>query len=105
MTDYAAVLSLHPDYAGREWSLNGDSYDGLTILDGGPVPSQSELDGKWPTVQYQREYATVEETRRSAYERDADPLFFRWQRGTGTEQEWLDAVQGVKDANPYPPAP
>ena len=58
--DYAAVLSLHPDYAGREWSLNGDSYDGLTILDGGPVPSQSELDGKWPMVQYQRDYATVE---------------------------------------------
>jgi hypothetical protein len=31
-----------------------------------------------------------------------DPLFFKWQRRTGTEQEWLDAVQAVKDANPYP---
>jgi hypothetical protein len=25
-----------------------------------------------------------------------------WQRGDNTEQEWLDAVQAVKDAYPYP---
>jgi hypothetical protein len=31
-----------------------------------------------------------------------DSLFFQWQRGDATEQEWLDAVQAVKDAHPYP---
>ena len=54
---------------------------------------------------YDREYAQVEESRRQAYIRDADPLFFGYQRGENTEQEWLDAVQAVKDAFPYPEEP
>ena len=53
---------------------------------------------------YERELAQVQETRRQAYIRDADPLFFGYQRGENTEQEWLDAVQAVKDAYPYPEA-
>lgn len=44
----------------------------------------------------------VEMARLAAYQRDADPLFFQWQRGDATQQEWLDAVQAVKDAHPYP---
>lgn len=44
----------------------------------------------------------VEDTRRGQYQLVADPLFFGWQRGENTEQEWLDAIQAVKDANPYP---
>jgi hypothetical protein len=53
---------------------------------------------------YDRELAQVQENRRQAYIRDADPLFFGYQRGENTEQEWLDAVQAVKDAHPYPEA-
>jgi hypothetical protein len=49
-----------------------------------------------------RERKIVEDNRHEAYTRDADPLFFGWQRGDNTEQEWLDAIQAVKDANPYP---
>jgi hypothetical protein len=100
MTDYAAVLSAL--YPGAEWSLNGDSYDGLTWLSEGDAPTVSELDAAWPQVQYDREYAQVEQARHAAYITDADPLFFKWQRGTGTEQAWLDSVQVVKDAHPYP---
>ena len=103
MTDYPAVLSaLYPD---AEWSLNGDSYDGLTWLSEGEPPSQAELDAAWLKVQYDRAYAQVERARHAAYITDADPLFFKWQRGTGTEQAWRDAVQAVKDAHPYPQEP
>lgn len=45
----------------------------------------------------------VDAVRRSAYERTADPIFFRWQRGDATEQEWLDAVAAVKAEYPDPP--
>jgi hypothetical protein len=100
MTDYAAVLSaIRPD---AEWSLNGDAYDGLTWLSEGEPPTQAECDEAWPQVQYDRAYAQVEQARHAAYVTDADPLFFKWQRGTGTEQAWLDSVQAVKDAHPYP---
>lgn len=48
MIDYAAVLSRrHP---GREWSLNGDDYDGLIMLDGGAKPSKKALEDAWPEV-------------------------------------------------------
>jgi hypothetical protein len=100
MTNYPQVLTvLRP---GAQWSLSGDDYSGLTWLDDSPKPTQAELDAAWPQVQYDRAYKQVEADRRAAYELDADPVFFQWQRGTATEQEWLDAVQAVKDAHPYP---
>jgi len=56
----------------------------------------------WIAGAYERDYAEVGDARRQAYIREADPLFFGYQRGENTEQEWLEAVQAVKDANPYP---
>ena len=103
MTDYPAVLAaLYPD---AEWTLNGDSYDGLVWLSEGDAPSQEVLDGAWPQVEYDRAYAQVERERHAAYIEQSDPLFFKWQRGTGSEGAWRDAVQAVKDAHPYPVAP
>jgi len=49
MTDYAAVLSRR--YAGKEWTLDGDDYDGLTWLSDGTKPSKATLDGLWASVQ------------------------------------------------------
>ena len=36
-----------------------------------------------------------------AYEQESDPIFFKWQRGEATQQEWLDAVELVKEQYPY----
>ena len=49
MTDYAAVLSRR--YAGKEWTLNGDDYSGLTWLSDTPKPTKATLDGLWVEVQ------------------------------------------------------
>jgi hypothetical protein len=97
----AVLMDVYP---GKYWSHLGqpDDYSGLTWLEDSPKPTQAELDAAWPQVQYERAYKQVEADRRAAYELDADPVFFQWQRGTATEQEWLDAVQAVKDAHPYP---
>ena len=48
MTDYAAVLSRR--YKGREWKLDGDDYEGLTMLDDGAKPTKKALDDVWPEV-------------------------------------------------------
>ena len=101
--DYPAVLVAN--YSGTQWTMDGDEYDGLNWLDTSPKPSKAELDAAWPQVQYQNQVAAVERARLTAYEQKSDPVFFKWQRGDATEQEWRDAVQAVKDANPYPPAP
>jgi hypothetical protein len=49
MTDYAVVLS--ENYPDAEWTLNGDTYAGLTWLSDSPKPTQQELDAAWPAVQ------------------------------------------------------
>jgi hypothetical protein len=92
-------------FAGTEWTLDGDDYAGLTWLSDSPKPTKKTLESLWPTVQYEVAYEQVEQARQSAYQASADPLFFQYQRGTATEQEWLDAVQAGKDAHPYPVDP
>jgi hypothetical protein len=103
MIDYALILTNK--YAGKQWALTGDLYEGLDWLDSTPKPTQAELDAQWPTVDYENKYAQVETTRRTQYEAQSDGLFFEWQRGTNTQAAWETAVQAVKDANPYPPNP
>jgi hypothetical protein len=95
---------LGTKYRGSEWYMNGEEYAGLTWLSDTPKPSKATLEKLWPTVEYELAYEQVERSRQQAYQETADPLFFEYQRGDATEQEWLDAVQAVKDAHPYPPA-
>jgi hypothetical protein len=95
-------LILSRRYEGTEWTLNGDTYAGLTWLSEGEPPTQAELEALWPEVQYEVAYAQVEQARAQAYRETSDPIFFEYQRGDKTEAEWLAAVQAVKDANPYP---
>jgi hypothetical protein len=40
--------------------------------------------------------AAIEEQRREAYAAESDPIFFRWQRGEATQQEWLDKIAEIK---------
>ena len=85
MTDYAAVLTaIRP---GAQWALDGDDYAGLTWLDDSPKPTQQELDEAWPTVQYDRAYASVRAERHAAYAAPDGPdaIFLQWQRGDATE--------------------
>ena len=103
MIDYTAILIAN--YPGTQWTLDGDTYDGLTWLDSTPKPTQAELDALWPATAYNSQVAQVKTTRRTEYEAKSDGLFFEWQRGTNTKEAWEAAVQAVKDANPYPPAP
>lgn len=100
MIDYAVILSKR--YADKQWSLNGDTYDGLTWLDDTSKPSKAELDALWPEVQAEVERGRIEALRKAAYAVESDPVFFQYQRGDATEQEWLDAVEAVKAKYPYP---
>jgi len=103
MSDYATILTVN--YFGSLWTLNGDDYAGLVWLSADTKPTQAELDAQWPQVAYNQQVAQVQATRRTQYEAQSDGIYFEWQRGTNTKEAWEAAVQAVKDANPYPPAP
>jgi hypothetical protein len=46
--------------------------------------------------------AEQESRRQSAYTQEADPLFFKWQAGEGTEAEWLAKREEIRNRFPYP---
>lgn len=100
MIDYAAVLiATHP---GAQWSLSDNDYDTLIWHDDTPKPSQQELDDAWPAVQQQQAQAEVDQQRHAAYVAESDPLFFQWQRGEATEQQWRDKVAEIQTRYPDP---
>ena len=103
MIDYTLILMSC--YSQQSWSVDGGTYDGITWYDSTDKPTQAELDALWPKVNYDNQCAIVESNRLAAYEKDSDPLYFKWQRGDATEAEWRAAVAKVKADNPYPPAP
>jgi hypothetical protein len=81
--DAVEVTGLEPmPGVGTGWTFSG----GVWVAPEVPAPTREQ----------------VEAIRQAEYQRTADPLFFGWQRGENLEQEWLDAVQAVKDAHPYP---
>jgi hypothetical protein len=40
--------------------------------------------------------------RAAAYAAEADPLFFKWQAGEGTEADWLAKREEIRARYPYP---
>ena len=67
MIDYTLILTTN--YAGKSWTLNGDSYDGLTWLSDTPKPTQAELDALWESTQ-----ATVAAQKQAAIDTKASAL-------------------------------
>lgn len=48
MIDYCLILIIN--YSGKQWSLDGNSYDGLVWQDESPKPTKEELDSLWETT-------------------------------------------------------
>ena len=69
MIDYAAVLSKN--YPDAEWTLDGETYEGLNWLSDSPKPTQAELDAAWSAVQQARIDAQVakQATKQSAIDK------------------------------------
>jgi hypothetical protein len=97
-------LILQTKYQGSEWILTGDDYSGLEWLSKDSKPTKKELESQWADVQYQTELKAVKDARHEAYiaPGGSDAVFLKYQRGEATKQEWLDAVQAINDAHPYP---
>jgi hypothetical protein len=97
-------LILSKNYSNSDWTLDGEDYSGLTWFSETPKPTEKELEAQWADVQYDSQVNLVKQARHNAYvsANGSDAVFLKYQRGEATKQEWLDAVQAINDANPYP---
>lgn len=73
---------VETDQAGPGWLYQ----DGQFLPPPPVVPTKAEQEAK----------------RHAAYTEEADPLYFKWQAGEGTEEEWLAKRQEIHDRYPYP---
>lgn len=67
MPNYAQILIIN--YPNTQWSLDGESYDGLTWLSDSPKPTQAELDALWESTQ-----ATIAAQKQAAIDAKASAL-------------------------------
>lgn len=101
MTYKYAFARLCPN---AEWICSGDLdvYENYQWLDSRPQPSKTECDAIIPIIEAEKAHDQVKRSRQAAYQTEADPLYFGWQRGENTEQDWLDKVADIRARYPYP---
>ena len=100
MPNYTQILTVN--YPNTQWVMRGNSYSGLEWLSDTPKPTQEELDALWESTQITVANQEAERKRAAAYVAEADPLFFKAQRGEATMEEWQAKVAEIK--NRYPKA-
>jgi len=79
--------------------------DGTGAFDaaGNPVQlDQAKVDAAAIIVAQEQALATAQRNRASAYTAEADPLFFKSQRGEATIEEWQAKVAEIRSRYPYP---
>jgi hypothetical protein len=79
----------------------------LAFLESGPeFDSVKPTAADWHEVpDPEPEPPTIEEqqaNRQAAFQREADPLFFKWQAGEGTEEAWQAKRAEIRERYPYP---
>ena len=97
MIDYAFILVKY--YPDDKWSLDGDSYDGLTWLSNTSKPTKEELDSKWVEIEAYNKANEYKTKRAAKYPSIADQLDMLYHQGI---DGWKAAITAVKQEYPKP---
>jgi hypothetical protein len=80
-----------------------DDGTGAFDVDGNPVQlDQAKVDAAAVIVVQEQALATAQQNRAAAFTTEADPLFFKAQRGEATIEEWEAKVAEIRTRYPYP---
>ena len=95
ITKGSALTSLRP---GAQWVLRGDDLEWLDTEQ--TQPTDAEINAEVARLQALEPIRIAEANRHAAYIAEADPLFFKAQRGEVEQQMWLDKVAEIKARYP-----
>lgn len=74
-----------------------------TIIIERPMTKEEKAErAKWAKEEPERIKEQAIEARRIGYTQISDPVFFQWQRGEKTENDWHDAIAQVNKLYPIP---
>jgi hypothetical protein len=91
ITKANALHSLRP---GTEWVLRGDELEWLDTEQ--TQPTEAEIAAEVARLTALEPNRIADANRKAAYEQEADPLFFKAQRGEIEQQVWLDKIAQIK---------
>lgn len=98
---YILTQAIQNLYSGIGFSMDGDDLSTLQFVT--PVAfSVDSILAEYARLEALEPLRLVDESRRAAYQTEADPLFFKVQRGEVTQQQWLDKVAEIKARYPKP---
>ena len=95
ITKADALQSLRP---GAQWTLNGDELEWLDTEQA--QPTDAEIEAEVARLQALEPIRIAEASRKAAYQAEADPLFFKWQAGEGTQEEWQAKREEIRQRYP-----
>jgi len=96
--DKAFVLqSIRP---GAEWVLRGDDLEWLDQHQ--TEPTEAEIQAELERLIADEPRKQAQQQRAAAYATEADPLFFKAQRGEASMDDWTAAVEAIRTRFPYP---
>lgn len=97
MMNHAAIYRAHPEVV----AIYEDR--GAFDKDGNPVKlDQAKVDAAAVIVAHEQALESARAARAAAYAAEADPLFFKAQRGEATTEEWSAKVEEIRARYPYP---
>ena len=67
-----------------------------------PTAEEIEESSVYEAGQHERDIQDVERERQSAYQLEADPIYFQWQAGESTEEIWKAKRAEIRERYPYP---
>ena len=94
-----ALLSLVP---GSQFVVTGNVYEGIDWHDDRPLPAKEDVLAEIASLEAEQPRKIAQANRASAYTAEADPLFFKSQRGEATIEEWQAKVAEIRSRYPYP---
>lgn len=95
--NHSAIYRAYPNV------VTIDDGAGAFDADGKPVQlDQAKVDAAAVIVAEEQALAAAQRNRASAYTAEADPLFFKAQRGEATIEEWEAKVAEIRNRYPYP---
>ena len=99
---HRGIRKAYPD---AQLNITGDTIDELTVINqetGQPFAFDQALAASaYETIAAEQAQAQAERNRSKAYATEADPLFFKAQRGEATMDEWNAKVAEIRARYPY----
>ena len=90
----------HPVYGWIPFTASPDDENGSDFFAQAVAGEFGSVAGYVEPVVLPPTKAQIDALRIAAYQSEADPLFFKWQRGESTEQAWIDKIAAIRQRYP-----